>query len=282
MLRLSAFSDEISLNLDEQIRGCQKYQVTHIELRRVGDKNVPDFDAATQQAIRDKVQAAGMGVICIGSPIGKVKISEAWEPHFEEFKRCVALAEFLHAPFVRVFSYFLPEGESDWSRWRDEVMRRMRAKVEYVKDRNVVLLHENESHIYGDTGQRVLDLLKTIDHPKFRAAFDFANFVQVGEYPEKLWPLLQPFVEHIHIKDALRSNKKNVPAGQGDGHIAPILADAYTRGYRGFLTLEPHLTINGDYKDQPPELAFKVAVDALRFICREQGIPLPTAVSKAM
>jgi len=273
VLKLAAFADEIGPDIDHQIRVCRQNGVTHFELRGADNKNVLDFDEPLKREIRGKLKAAGMGVACIGSPIGKVKIDEPWEPHFEKFKIAVALAEYFEAPFVRIFSYYPPEGQTDWGPWRDEILRRMRAKVDYVKDKNVVLVLENESHIYGDTGQRSLDLLRTVNHPKFRAAFDFANFVQVGDYPEKIWPEIRPYVVHFHIKDALR-NKKNVPAGQGEGRIPSIVADAYANGYRGFLSLEPHLKYAGPSHGETDESLFKVAADALKAVCAKQRIPL--------
>jgi len=62
-------------------------------------------------------------VVGIGSPIGKIKLSEPFEPHFERFKLAVELAEFFDAPFVRIFSYYeaFPNG-------RAEVLRRLQKK----------------------------------------------------------------------------------------------------------------------------------------------------------
>ena len=85
------------------------------------------------------------------------------------------------APFIRIFSYYGPSESDDISNYRDEVIRRMREKVDYIKNRNIVLVHENEKGIYARTSKGCLDLLKTIDSPKFRAAFDAANMVQEKE-----------------------------------------------------------------------------------------------------
>src|ERR1044072_7615348 len=179
MLRLAAFADEISPDLDEQIKVCRENSITHFELRSVAQKNVLDFDAAMRDQIRSKLQANGMGVISIGSPIGKVKINEPWEKHFERFKIAVEAAEFFEAPLLRVFSYYPPEG-GDIASHRDEVMRRFRAKVEYLAGHpSVTLVHENERHIYGESGPACLDLLKTIESQRVRMAFGFDNFVQI-------------------------------------------------------------------------------------------------------
>jgi sugar phosphate isomerase/epimerase len=279
VLKLAAFADEISPGLDEQIRVCRANGVTHFELRGVYGKNVLDFDPPLRKEIKDKLAANGMGVVSIGSPIGKVAIDQPWQPHFDRFKIAVELAEFFGAPLIRLFSYYPAGGEGKGSQdaMRDEVMRRFRQKVEYVQDRPVTLVHENEKGIYGDVGRRCVDLMQTINSPRLRSAFDFANFVQSGEDPQSNWPALKPYTAHIHIKDARRSDGGVVPAGKGDGHLAPILQDAYASGYRGFLSLEPHLKVAGhSHGETGPEL-FKTAADALKELCRGIGVPLAGA-----
>jgi sugar phosphate isomerase/epimerase len=269
MLRLAAFADEISPDLDVQIATCRKHGITHIELRGVAGKNVMDFDKSMRADIKKKLADNGLGVIGIGSPIGKVKLGEPFEPHFERFKLAVELAEFFDAPFVRIFSYYeaFPHG-------RDEVIRRLQKKVEYIQNYRPVLVHENEKDIYGERGPACLDLHRSIDTPKFRAAFDFANFVQAGDNPLDDWPLLKPYTVHIHVKDAVMGSGKVVPAGEGDGHIAEILKDAYASGYRGFLSFEPHLAAAGQFSGFSGPNLFGVAVEALRKLAKENGIPL--------
>ncbi|MCS7033202.1 MAG: sugar phosphate isomerase/epimerase, partial [Phycisphaerae bacterium] len=269
MVRLAAFADEISPDLTEQIRVCREHGITHIELRSAGGVNVLDFTPAARLEIRDRLAAAGIGVAAIGSPIGKVALDRPWPEHFDRFKIAVELAQFFEAPLIRLFSYYPPggEGKGAMEPHRGEVLERFHQKVNYVRDLPVTLVHENEKGIYGDIGRRCLDLMTSINSPKLRAAFDFANFVQCGEDPLDVWPALKPFVVHIHIKDALRASGTVVPAGQGDGHLEPILKDACAGGYRGFLSLEPHLKVAGhSHGETGPEL-FAVAVRALKEIC---------------
>ena len=277
MLRLSAFADEIAPELDEQIHTCLANGVTHFELRGVNNKNVMDFEPKLRAEIRSKLRDNGMGVISIGSPIGKVKITEPWPAHFDRFKQAVELAEYFEAPFIRVFSYYPPENGADIRKHRDEVLRRMRAKVDYIAAHDVVLVHENEADIYGERGRECLDLLESIQSPKLRAAFDFANFVLAGERPIDNWLLLKPYTVHIHVKDAVMATRKIVPAGDGDGDIAPILKDAWNGGYRGFLSLEPHLGAAGQFSGFSGPKLFAVAASALKELCRANGIPIAGA-----
>jgi sugar phosphate isomerase/epimerase len=274
MFKLAGFADEISPDLDEQIRVCRELGVTHLELRSVNKINVLNFDKPLRQEIKRQLDDAGLGVISIGSPIGKVPITESWDKHSDQFKVAVELAEFFDAPFIRIFSYYPPKPDDDVHKHRDEVMRRMRAKVDYIAKLNVTLVHENEKDIYGDHGNYCVDLMKTINSPRYRTAFDFANFVQVGDHPLDNWPGLKPYAVHIHIKDAIFGTGKVMPAGEGDGQLLPILQDLHKSGYDGFLSLEPHLAAHEKFGGfSGPEL-FKVAADALKKLCRENGLPL--------
>ncbi len=277
MLKLAAFADEISPDLGVQIENLKKNGVTHIELRGVAGKNVMDFDKPMQKEIKAKLADAGLAVNCIGSPIGKVKLGEPFEKHFDRFKLAVEIAEFFDAPMIRIFSYYPAEGTSyaDFlQKDRAEVLKRLEKQAVYVENYRPLLVHENEKDIYGEKGPQCLDIHQSIQAPKLKAAFDFANFVQAGDDPSVNWPLLKPFVAHIHIKDALKGSGKVVPAGQGDGDIPAILKDAWNSGYRGFLTLEPHLKVAGHSSGETGPELFKVAVDALRTICAEQGVAL--------
>ncbi|HEX8325049.1 MAG TPA: sugar phosphate isomerase/epimerase family protein [Tepidisphaeraceae bacterium] len=276
MLHLAAFSDEIDPAIGPQIDHCRRNGVTHIELRSVDKINVLDFSTDQRKAIKSALTDAGLGVVAIGSPIGKVAIDQPWGEHFDRFKIAVDAAEYFGARLIRVFSYYPPggEGKGDVSPHAEQIFDRFRQKVEYVQERNVTLVHENEKGIFGEGVQNCLALMKAVNSPKLRTAFDFANFVQAREKPINNWPLLKPYTTHIHIKDAAMSDGHVVPAGHGDGDIEAILKDAYASGYRGFLTLEPHLKVAGhSHGETGPEL-FKTAADALKAILSRNSIPL--------
>jgi sugar phosphate isomerase/epimerase len=275
MLRLSAFADEIGPNIDDQIRVCRANGVYQFELRGVSGKNVLDLDAPLKQEVRRKLADHGMGVACIGSPIGKVAIDRPFSEHMDRFKIAVDMAEFFGAKLIRVFSYYPAGGEGKGPPpARQEVIDRFHQKLEYLGNRDIILVHENEKGIFGDRGEPCLDLMKSVNSPKLRTAFDFANFVQVKDDPAKNWPLLKPYTAHIHIKDARWATGEVVPAGQGDGKLPEILRDAYASGYRGLLSLEPHLKVAGHSHGETGEALFKVAADALKTVCRQVAIPL--------
>ncbi len=242
MIRLSAFADEISADPDEQLTLLDRLGIRHVELRSIFETNVLDLSAAQHHAFRAKLRDRGFGLSAIGSPIGKIEANEPFEPHLARFEHALDLADFYDAPRVRIFSYYIPEG-SEPAAHRDEVLRRMAAKAKLAADRDVTLFLENEKGIYGDTALRVHDILESVDSPALRHAFDPANYLEIGQSIDDAWALLRARTAHIHVKDYDAKLRKNVLAGQGQGQIARIIAEAVADGFEGFCTLEPHILV---------------------------------------
>lgn len=272
MVRISAFADEISKDPVEQLDVLASHGIRHIEFRSIHGINVLDLSDAQHNEFRDLLRARGFGLSAIGSPVGKIKITESFDGHLQRFELAMRLAEFYEAPRIRVFSYYMPPGE-DPTAYRTETMRRMTEIARRAADRGITLLLENEKGIFGDTAARVLDILDTVKMPSLSHAFDPANYVEVGQSVDEAWTLLRKYVTHIHIKDYDSKTHKNVPAGVGEGEIPRILAEATAAGYDGFCVLEPHLVIAElSYGFTGPE-RFGDAARALQGILKDKGIP---------
>src|ERR1019366_5736194 len=174
MFTLSAFADEIDPDPLQQIDVLKSCGVRHIEFRSIhgtnvlalGDQQIADF-----KALLDK---DGFKLSAIGSPVGKIKSDEPFEPHLEKLKRAIHLCGVFGTKNIRIFSYYPPDNfDGDWTKWRGEVIRRMTKKCELAAKAGVRLIHENEHRIYGDSPERVTDLLSTL-----RKSFD-ANVIEI-------------------------------------------------------------------------------------------------------
>ncbi len=263
MIRLSAFADEIAADPVEQLDVLDRNGIRHIEFRSIHGTNVLDLTDSQHHEFRKLLRDRGFALSAIGSPIGKIQITDPFEPHLERFERALDLAEFYAAPGIRIFSYYLPK-EEDPAQYRDEVMRRMTAKARIAADRGVTLLLENERYIYGDTAARMADVLDTVGSDALGNIFDPANYVEVGQDIDEAWEVLGPRTVHFHVKDYDPALKKNVPAGQGAGQIPRLIDDMVKRGFEGFCVLEPHLTVSElMYGFTGPEL-FGDAANALK------------------
>lgn len=270
MIRLSGFADEIGPDLELQIQTLAAEGIRYLELRGVWGKNVLDFTDRQRRDIKARLSDAGFGVSAIGSPIGKVRIDEPWPAHLERFKVALDVAEFFGAPYIRLFSYYPPEGGNIRDH-RDEVIRRLNEQVRLAQGRPVTLLHENEKDIYGEKTEACLDIARSVQG--MGLVFDPANFVQAGVRPADAWPVLRDYVVYFHIKDALLDGGKVVPAGEGDGSIEEILRDAIcVRRYDGFLSLEPHLAAAGQFSGFSGPDLFTKAIRALKAILERLGV----------
>ncbi|MCZ8513271.1 sugar phosphate isomerase/epimerase [Paenibacillus filicis] len=272
MVTLTGFADEISPDLEVQLDVLASEGISHLELRGVWGKNVLELSDEEIDRVKARLDERGFKVSSIGSPIGKIKITDPFEPHIERFHRSVYVAKALNAPYIRIFSFFLPEGDEP-SVYRSEALSRMKRLARLAEREGVVLLHENEKEIYGDNGERCLEILQACDSPNVRAAFDPANFVQCGVRPmSEAYPLVKDYVAYFHIKDALMASGKVVPAGEGDGELNQVVAELGRLGYGGFLSLEPHLSAAETFQGfSGPEL-FVVAVKALKKLLAEADI----------
>jgi len=274
---LSAFSDEIDMNLKTQMDVLDTHGIKYIEMRGVNGKNITELTIEEAKDIKKQLDERGFKVSALGSPIGKIKITDSFDSHLDLFRHTLELAEILDTKYIRMFSFFMPKGEKA-EVYRDEVMKRWKLFIEAAEGKGVILLHENEKDIYGDTPERCKDLLDTMNCPYLRATFDPANFVQCDclTFPHS-FELLKGYIEYMHIKDAQSSDHKVVPSGYGDGRVPEILKALKEADYSGFLSLEPHLAgFKGFEKLEPSspyntmeeggEKSFAIAVGALKKI----------------
>jgi sugar phosphate isomerase/epimerase len=239
-IKLSGFADEIDTDLKKQIQVLNKLGIHHVEMRGVNGKGLVEYSVNEAKEIKKQLTDSGIQLSSVGSPIGKIKITDDFAPHMELYKHTVEIAHEMETPNIRMFSFFMPENES-YEPYRGKVMDQMGQFVDYAKSNNILLLHENEKDIYGDMADRCLELMKEFYGEHFKAVFDFANFVQCKQDTLAAYEMLKPYIAYIHIKDALWSDGSVVPAGYGDGNVEKILTMLKDSGYQGFLSLEPHL-----------------------------------------
>ncbi len=273
---LSAFADEADQMLDGQIEALTKAGIAGVELRGVNGKNVKDLTLEEAKAVYEKLAAAGIRVASMGSPFGKIMITDAFDQHLEEFKHALALCKVLNCDRMRMFSFYYPKDE-DPAQYRGEVIARLEKMLDLAEEANITLCHENEKGIYGDVAARCLDLIEHFGG-RLKCIFDPANFIQCGEKPIENYEILKDHIFYMHIKDAILESGAVVPSGCGDGDIQEILSRLSARADDMVLSIEPHLTVfSGLNQLQDEEVkhkftypdnqtAFQEAADALKDI----------------
>jgi 3-dehydroshikimate dehydratase len=250
--------------------------VSYIEFRSILGTNVLNLTDAQIQDFKSLLDKNGFKLSAIGSPIGKIKIDDPFEPHLEKFKRAIQLCGVFGTKNIRIFSYYPPDPfDGDWQKWRGEVMSRMTQKCELAAKAGIRLIHENEHRIYGDSPDRVVDLLGTLrqkfDANVIGAVYDAANYVFCGFDPWEGWQKTKAWTIHFHIKDWKAGEQHGSLAGEGQGRIPEVIADAVKMGYSGFATMEPHLLGGGPTGGVTGPELFPKAVAAFTKILDDAG-----------
>ena len=274
-VNLSAFADEYSSDIERQLSMLEKHGVRYFEPRFIGTKNVSELDKAEAKELARKLAHYGIGVSAIGSPLGKIRLSDDFNQHTERAKRIFETANILGASRVRVFSFYMRDGQTR-SDARGEVLERLDEMITLAEAYGITLCHENESGIYGESPEHCADILSYFGG-RLRAVFDMGNFVLGGysPYPDAYGKLL-PYIEYFHIKDAIGQGAI-VPPGLGEARISDILtAFSEHSATPFFVTLEPHLEtfsglnrlteskFNNPYKFESPETAFLEALSRIK------------------
>ena len=162
---------------------------------------------------REMVERAGLTISAMGSPFGKISITDDFEPHFEKFERALSLCGILGTNRMRIFSFYMPEGQ-DPAGYRDEVLRRMDRMLKAAEKAGVFCAHENEKGIYGDTDGRCLDLLQGKRHARTGKTL-----------PEicrgAAWPGLLQYIRHCRKDRGKAQADREGPAENDSGPVVP-------------------------------------------------------------
>ena len=286
MWTLSAFADEADPGCDEQIAALRRAGIKRIDMRNIDGHNITELPLHQAEIIASKLETAGITVACFGSPIGKIDIADGFQADLKKLEHLGVLSDVLGCKAVRIFSYFNEHGVAidQWQRAALDRLRRLRDKAQQL---DLVLIHENERHIFGDRCEQVLVLADELrDGQTFKLIFDFDNYHQSGDDVWDNWQKLRHVTDAFHLKDSDEHNR-HVPVGQGCGRVREILTDALERDWVGPLSLEPHLKrseavmatgphgqVNESYAQMGPQQCFQAAAQAAIALMDDISAPL--------
>ena len=235
--QLSAFADESSSKILEQIDALKRNGYSFLEIRAVNDQSFQKLSIAETKELAKILADNGITVKTLGSSIGKIKIDGDFDAHMEVYKHALEQGNIFGSEMIRLFSFFLPENE-DPAQYKNLVLDRMGLIAETAKQFGIKACHENEKGIYGAVASRCLEIHQAV--PELGGIFDPANYVQCGQDTLEAWEMLKSYITYMHIKDAKLDGTVVLP-GTGDGNVPEIIGKYVAQG-GNFFTLEPHLS----------------------------------------
>ena len=156
---ISAFADEYATELCEQIAGMRKLGIKNIEIRGVDGENISVIPEDKIALIKKELDKNGISVSAIGSPIGKIKVNADIEAHFAMAERIFKTANVLGTKYVRMFSFYRSE-QCSAEEYKESVYSYLEKLLSLAEKYGVILCHENEEAIYGESPEACLELLE--------------------------------------------------------------------------------------------------------------------------
>ncbi len=242
--------------------------MTFAELRVVFGRNVIDLSDSEIDRARKMVEARGMHVLSIASPVLKCTLPDAppVAPYIQQdvfgsdytfadqprlAARAFELAARMGARIIRVFSYWRTV---DPEKCFDRVASAVRSLAEEADQRGLVIGIENEHACNIATAGETARLLVAVNHPSLQVIWDPANAYVAGEtpFPDGYARLPISRIAHVHAKDCHVSDHSPVFGPLGEmgidwrGQLAALQRDRY----HGGISLETHWTGPGGDKFQ--------------------------------
>ena len=168
---------------------------------------------------------------------GGIVPEEFWQRNKKLFMDAVEATAELGVKYLSMHAGFIDESDAKYA-------RKFHERIEYLADaadrRNIMLLLETGQ----ETAEELRGFLEKLNHPAVGVNFDPANMIlyDKGE-PVEAVKILAPWIKHVHIKDAIRTNRpgtwgREVPWGRGQVNTGEFLDALEEIGFDGNLAVE--------------------------------------------
>jgi sugar phosphate isomerase/epimerase len=274
---LTGFADEAAKDIDGQIRATKELGWQNIEARNIDGKNLHDLSDAEFEVVYAKLQNAGIRINCFGSAIANWSkhIDQPFDSSLAEARRAIPRMKRLGSEMIRIMSFAVLKDRAPDDQMEEERFRRLRELHAMFTGEGLMPVHENCMN-YGGMGWTYT--LRLIDNvPGLKLVFDTGNPVTSEDrtkpfpYPrQSAWEFYRHVREHVayvHIKDAVwdASQMKTTFTfpGEGQGDVPKIVADLVRNGYRGGISIEPHLAVvfHDDSVKAPADIMYRNYVE---------------------
>ena len=254
---ISGFTDEVSDDLDIQIRALKELGWNHIDLRTVNGKNVSTLSDEEFARVHRTLEENGITIACFGSTVANWgrEVNSDLARDLEELRTSIRHMQTAGVKYIRIMSYKVSEPEPLGTSMEEQVITSIRKITEIAEDSGVVCLHENCQTWGGQSHEHSLRLLEAVNSPALRLVYDTGNPVSMKDvsgsdpyyYQDsyRFYEQVKEFVDYIHIKDAVVENDqpRYVFPGEGDGKVREILKSVAEQRPGRPISIEPHVAV---------------------------------------
>lgn len=229
-------------DLDTIIGAARKFGYEGIELRALAGSldllSRTEFTAPQLASTCAYIKEAGIEICCVDTSC------TFHSPDASERDNQVSiavthaeLAAKLGAPLIRVFPDKIQPG-AQRDETRDWIAECLHAVGERMPGEVDVAL---ETHGDFARAEAAVEIMKLADHPKVKLIWDVANSVGAGDTIEEAGWIVQPYLAHIHLRDAkpVAGSEHWLPVLAGHGRVSftravAVIKDLHYDGYVSF------------------------------------------------
>lgn len=265
-MRLTAVTDEISMDFSHALDVIKQYGCAGAEIRSLWDTNIADLSAEQIDEARRIVDRKQLEVCCVSAPLFKCELGSrdgrterSADQQLDLLRHMARVARLFGTNRVRVFSYWR-HGELT-TEIEDQIAEGMADGVKFAEDNGIALVLENEHACYLGTGCETARFLDRMNSPALGAVWDPGNAFCAGEKPfPDGYEAIRSHVRHVHVKDAIAlasGERRFVVVGDGEIDYAGQFASLKADGYEGWISLETHYAPFAGTLEQGSRLCFQ-------------------------
>lgn len=260
--------------LPQIIAAAREWGYDAVELRALGGSLdlLSRQEFSTQQIARTRfdLESYGIAICCVDtsctfhSPDSSERAAQVQIAldHAE-------LAAQLGAPIIRVFPDRIQPG-AQREETRDWIVSCLREIAESMsRDVDVAL----ETHGDFARAEAAVEIARLANHPKVKLIWDVANSVAAGDIIQNAAETVQPYLAHIHLRDAKPVDGAEhwlpVLAGRGRVSFSEALAAIRELNYEGYISFEWEKYWHPEIED--PDIALPDFSNAIRNLLEDRS-----------
>jgi sugar phosphate isomerase/epimerase len=267
------------MNLAFSTLGCPNWQLNQVvevaerlgydgvELRALGGSldllSRPEFAAPNVRSSRTQFEDRNIKVCCVDtSCVFHSRDELDRRTQVDLAVRHAELAAELHAPLIRIFPDKIQPGASRHET-RDFIVESFQQLAERVPREVTVTL---ETHGDFARTENAVEIVTLVNHPQVKLIWDVANSLAAGDSIKNAGETVQPFLRHIHLRDArpVVGSEHWLPtlAGKGSVSFAETLDVIEQLNYDGYVSFEWEKYWHPEIEE--PEIALPDFINAIR------------------
>jgi sugar phosphate isomerase/epimerase len=254
---ISGFTDEVSDDLDLQIKALKTLGWNYIDLRSVNGKNVSSLSDKEFDQVHQRLKENNIEIACFGSTIanwGRIA-QDSFDLDMAEMRNSIRHMKKAGVRFIRIMSYKIDTPVELGSELEPVIISNIKQIVELAEDNGIVCLHENCVTWGGQSCHHSLRLLEQVNSPALKLVFDTGNPVSMsyidGSQPYgsqdalKFFEAVREHVAYLHIKDArlVNGSVSYTFPGEGQGRVRAILELVSKHEMAIPISIEPHVAV---------------------------------------